>query len=118
MIQMPNSEVPLLSGSVRCLAWDDERNLLFSGSFDQSIIVWDIGGQRGTAFELQGHKDKVQTLFYCASSKQLLSTGDEGILAVWDMTANRQEVGLHSFQRLWYRLSSSRLRNGRRVIHV
>ena len=43
-------------GSVRCLSWDEERNLLFSGSFDQSIIVWDIGGQQGTAFELQGHQ--------------------------------------------------------------
>ena len=46
----------LFVGSVRCLSWDEERNLLFSGSFDQSIIVWDIGGQQGTAFELQGHQ--------------------------------------------------------------
>ena len=46
----------LLTGSVRCLAWDEERSLLFSGSFDKSIIVWDIGGQQGTAFELQGHQ--------------------------------------------------------------
>ena len=43
-------------GSVRSLAWDDERSLLFSASFDQSIIVWDIGGRQGTAFELQGHQ--------------------------------------------------------------
>ena len=43
-------------GSVRCLAWDVDRQLLFSGSFDQSIIVWDIGGKKGTAFELQGHR--------------------------------------------------------------
>ena len=44
------------AGSVRCLAWDMDRQLLFSGSFDQSIIVWDIGGKKGTAFELQGHR--------------------------------------------------------------
>ena len=44
------------TGSIRCLAWDETRNLLFSGSFDESIIVWDIGGQQGTAFELQGHQ--------------------------------------------------------------
>ena len=42
-------------GSVRALAWDPEKRLLFSGSFDESIIVWDIGGQQGTAFELHGH---------------------------------------------------------------
>lgn len=43
------------NGSIRSLAWDAERQLLFSGSFDQSVIVWDIGGGKGTAFELQGH---------------------------------------------------------------
>ena len=46
----------VFTGSVRSLAWDAQRSLLFSGSFDQSIIVWDIGGRQGTAFELQGHQ--------------------------------------------------------------
>lgn len=45
-----------LTGSVRSLSWDINRSWLFSGSFDQSAIVWDIGGRRGTAFELQGHR--------------------------------------------------------------
>ncbi|CAL4231173.1 unnamed protein product, partial [Meganyctiphanes norvegica] len=45
------------NGSIRSLAWDAERQLLFSGSFDQSVIVWDIGGGKGTAFELQGHTE-------------------------------------------------------------
>ena len=44
------------SESVRCLAWDSNKSVLFSGSFDQTIIAWDIGGQKGTAYELQGHK--------------------------------------------------------------
>ena len=43
-------------GSVQCLAWDSVRGLLHSGSFDKSIVVWDIGGQKGSAFELQGHQ--------------------------------------------------------------
>lgn len=43
------------SGSVRALAWDPDKRLLFSGSFDESIIIWDIGGNQGTAFELHGH---------------------------------------------------------------
>ena len=44
------------TGSIRSLAWDSNKQLLFSGSFDQNIIVWDIGGQQGTAYELQGHQ--------------------------------------------------------------
>lgn len=44
------------TGSIRSLAWDSEKQLLFSGSFDQNIVVWDIGGRQGTAYELQGHQ--------------------------------------------------------------
>ncbi|KAL4220349.1 WD repeat and FYVE domain-containing protein 2 [Mactra antiquata] len=80
------------SGSVRSLAWDVTRSLLFSGSFDQSIIVWDIGGRQGTAIELQGHREKVQALVYSTSSKQLLSTADDKILGIWDMAAQRIET--------------------------
>lgn len=45
-----------LPGSVRCLTYDRERRILFSGGFDQIVILWDIGSQKGTAFELTGHK--------------------------------------------------------------
>ncbi|XP_050710801.1 WD repeat and FYVE domain-containing protein 2-like isoform X2 [Eriocheir sinensis] len=79
------------NGSIRSLAWDVERQLLFSGSFDQSVIVWDIGGGKGTAFELQGHT-KVISLVYCKKSHQLISGGEDAIVVFWDMKANRQET--------------------------
>ena len=44
------------TGSVRTLAYDQERRILFSGGFDEIIVVWDIGSQKGTAYELMGHK--------------------------------------------------------------
>lgn len=44
------------AGSIRALSWVAGPQLLFSGSFDQSVIVWDVGGRRGTVYELQGHK--------------------------------------------------------------
>lgn len=44
------------SGPVRSLSWDAGHQFLFSGSEDKGIIAWDIGGQQGTAYELQGHK--------------------------------------------------------------
>ena len=46
----------LCPGSVRCLNYDKERRILFSGGFDQIVILWDIGSQKGTAYELTGHK--------------------------------------------------------------
>ena len=39
-----------LQGVLELLLGMQRKKLLFSGSFDQSIIIWDIGGQQGTAF--------------------------------------------------------------------
>nr|XP_042913320.1 WD repeat and FYVE domain-containing protein 1-like isoform X2 [Parasteatoda tepidariorum] len=80
------------SGSIRCLSWDPERKLLFSGSFDQSIIVWDIGGQQGTAYELQGHHNKVTSLCFANASKQLISGAEDSTIVFWNMQVNRLEV--------------------------
>jgi WD40 repeat protein len=44
------------SASIRCLVWDSTKQMLFSGGFDKMIICWDIGGKKGTAYELQGHQ--------------------------------------------------------------
>jgi len=41
---------------IRCLRWVEGPQLLFSGACDQSVIVWDVGGKRGTIYELQGHR--------------------------------------------------------------
>lgn len=48
--------VILCAGNVTALCWDPVQRVLFSGSSDHSIIMWDIGGRKGTAIELQGHK--------------------------------------------------------------
>ncbi|XP_072180306.1 WD repeat and FYVE domain-containing protein 2-like [Diadema setosum] len=80
------------SGSIRCLTWDREKKLLFSGSFDQSIIAWDIGGQKGTAYELQGHLGKVDAICYSARSRHLISGGDDARIVVWDMDERRKET--------------------------
>lgn len=80
------------SGSIRCMSWDAERNLLFSGSFDQAINVWDIGSQQGTVYELQGHHNKVTGLCYASPYKQLISGGEDCMLVFWNMEINRKET--------------------------
>ncbi|XP_014662505.1 PREDICTED: WD repeat and FYVE domain-containing protein 2-like [Priapulus caudatus] len=80
------------SGSIRCLAWDPVKRLLCSGSFDQLVIVWDIGGQKGTAFELQGHHQKVTGLSYATGTQQLFSAAEDCIIITWDMTLQRNET--------------------------
>lgn len=78
------------SGSIQSLLWDPSRNLLFSAAFDQTIIVWDIGGGKGTAYELCGHKQRVTGLAYFGT--RLLSCSEDSTLVSWDMTAKRQET--------------------------
>lgn len=70
---------------------------MYSGSFDNSIIVWDIGGGKGTALELQGHHSKVIGLGCISHSKRLFSVSNDGILGIWDMAAKRDEVQ-HTFK--------------------
>ncbi|KAF6021701.1 WDFY2 [Bugula neritina] len=80
------------TGSVHALSWDVLDARLFSGSFDESIICWDIGGQKGTAYDLNGHKGRVQALCYSPNTKSLFSAANDSSLVLWDMEADRQET--------------------------
>ncbi|XP_065056498.1 WD repeat and FYVE domain-containing protein 2-like [Rhopilema esculentum] len=80
------------SGSIQCLTWDSDNKWLFSGSFDQSVIIWDIGGKQGTALELQGHVNKVRGLAYVPQCKKLFSGSEDQILVIWDMKTKRDET--------------------------
>ncbi|GAB6030951.1 WD repeat and FYVE domain-containing protein 2 [Chamberlinius hualienensis] len=98
MLKVENNDCKLIttlkghSGSIRCLAWDAEHQLLFSGSFDQIVIVWDIGGRQGNAYELQGHRNKVSSLCFSPSSKQLISASEDATIVFWNMETKRQET--------------------------
>ncbi|XP_028292647.1 WD repeat and FYVE domain-containing protein 2 isoform X1 [Gouania willdenowi] len=90
------------TGNVTALCWDPVQRVLFSGSSDHSIIMWDIGGRKGTAIELQGHKknslpparvnDKVQGLCYASHTRQLISCSSDGGIVIWNMDVTRQET--------------------------
>ena len=69
----------------------------FTGSYDSSVFVWDIGGRRGTVYELNGHRNKVNTVHYVPSAKSLLSTGEDSNLVIWNMSVYRNEVKLSTF---------------------
>ncbi|XP_024611297.1 WD repeat and FYVE domain-containing protein 2 isoform X1 [Neophocaena asiaeorientalis asiaeorientalis] len=80
------------TGGVTALCWDPVQRVLFSGSSDHSVIMWDIGGRKGTAIELQGHSDRVQALSYAQHTRQLISCGGDGGIVVWNMDVERQET--------------------------
>jgi len=72
-----------ISGGVTALCWDPIQRVLFSGSSDHSIIMWDIGGRKGTAIELQGHK-YVQSPSSCFYVRKAYGRGH-----IWKQTAQR-----------------------------
>uniref|UniRef100_A0A8D0CLW2 WD repeat and FYVE domain containing 2 n=1 Tax=Sander lucioperca TaxID=283035 RepID=A0A8D0CLW2_SANLU len=80
------------TGNVTALCWDPVQRVLFSGSSDHSIIMWDIGGRKGTAIEMQGHHDKVQGLCYASHTRQLISCSSDGGIVIWNMDVTRQET--------------------------
>ena len=63
-----------------------------SGSYDTTVFVWDIGGRKGTVYELHGHRQKVTFVRFLPSSKQLMTAGEDGNLVLWDMSTTRIEV--------------------------
>lgn len=78
------------AGSVRALYWAEGPQLLFSGSYDQTVIVWDVGGKRGTTYELHGHNNKVSSLVYASNTQQLVSAGEDSVIVFWEMNAMRK----------------------------
>jgi len=65
------------------LAWDANRKFLFSGSNDKTIIVWDIGSQKGITYDLDGHKDRVQSIIFVPLCRQLLSGSEDSKIVIW-----------------------------------
>lgn len=105
---LSNGEIPILqidkndckpinslkghSGAVNSLHWDGIQQILYSASSDKSIIMWDIGSKKGTAFELQGHDSKVMSVHHSTDTQQLVSISYDGSLVIWDMNIKRQET--------------------------
>nr|CAD7460173.1 unnamed protein product [Timema tahoe] len=93
MLKLDNSGVQPVtnlkghSGSIRSLAWDSDKQLLFSGSFDQSVIV-----------------NKVSALCFAGLHQLLISGGEDSVVVFWDMSLPRKEEGVefqHSFVVFW-----------------
>jgi len=107
-IGLTNGEIPIIkinkndtqlvtslkghSASITCLCWDPQNQILYSGSNDKSVIMWDIGSRKGRAIELQGHRNKLVSIHYSARTRQLLSLGSDGSLVVWNLEIKRNET--------------------------
>ena len=77
---------------VQTLCWNGDRAWLFSGSFDSAVFIWDIGGRKGTVYELHGHRNKVTGVRYSDRKKAIFSFSEDTQMVEWDLSINRIEV--------------------------
>ncbi|KJH42200.1 WD domain, G-beta repeat protein [Dictyocaulus viviparus] len=86
------SETGIRRGPISALAWNGVKEILYSGSCDNLVIMWDIGGKRGEAYELNCHSSKITSLAVAPAAARLFSADDNGKLVCWDMSAERLET--------------------------
>eukprot|EP00038_Savillea_parva_P006553 m.164456 g.164456 ORF g.164456 m.164456 type:complete len:470 (+) comp12426_c0_seq1:249-1658(+) len=79
-------------GSIRCIQWVRDIGMLFTGSYDKTVIMWDIGKCKGEFFTLRGHKGAVDALAYSAATKQLITAGSDKKILVWDVGTNQWQM--------------------------
>ncbi|XP_050438435.1 WD repeat and FYVE domain-containing protein 2 [Adelges cooleyi] len=80
------------TASVEMLIWDSSSRRLFSAGHDRLIIIWDIGGGQGTAYELHGHTNRVTSLAFVLPKNLLISAGEDSVMVFWDLNAQRKET--------------------------
>ncbi len=84
-------KLTLCLAQITSLSWEPKKKFLFSGSYDKTIICWDIGGGKGTSYDLEGHKDRVTAVHYETNCGKLISASEDSKIVAWDMNAKRKE---------------------------
>ncbi|XP_063715182.1 WD repeat and FYVE domain-containing protein 1-like [Symsagittifera roscoffensis] len=77
-------------GSCRQLLWEPELKWLVSCSFDQVVVVWDVGGNKGKSFELRYHKGKVNAIVLMKQQMRLISSAEDAHLVFWKLDKQRE----------------------------
>ena len=78
-------------GWVSCVHWSpDSENHLLSGSYDNSVKVWDIRNTDSALMDLEKHKDKVMCVNW-RKTGTILSGGADCLVHVNEKRSNSQE---------------------------
>ncbi|XAO21770.1 hypothetical protein I312_100526 [Cryptococcus bacillisporus CA1280] len=74
---------PILS-----VAFSPKSNLLATGSFDESTIIWDV--RRGKVLrQLPAHADAVWCVAWDAEGEMVLTAGADGLIRLWDASTGQ-----------------------------
>lgn len=78
--------------SVSSLAFSSEGKFLASGSWDKTIIFWDVNKHQPIGDPLKGHTDKITSVAFSPDDKLLVSGSWDGTVILWDVNTH-QRIG-------------------------
>jgi WD40 repeat protein/tRNA A-37 threonylcarbamoyl transferase component Bud32 len=79
---------------VESIVFSRDGALLVTGSFDNTIKVWDVKKERGPLRTLKGHVGPVKGLLLSSSGQTLYSCGGDCTVRVWDFRTLQTKVVL------------------------
>jgi WD40 repeat protein len=75
------------------LAFSPDGRILASGSYDKSIILWDMVTHQPIGQPLTGHTDYINSVAFSPDGKTLASGSDDHTVMLWDV-ASHQPLGM------------------------
>src|SRR5207237_363052 len=95
-----NAQLKVLNGhlsAVSELAFAPNGGVLASGSFDNTIRLWDSASGQCRAV-LRGHKDAVRACAFAPNGRILGSASDDGTVRLWDTVSGECQMVLEGHQ--------------------
>lgn len=72
-------------GSVYCLSYDPQGELICSGSFDSTVLLWKASGNCENIAVLTGHKNAILDVTFTNDSEKIITASADNNLGVYDL---------------------------------
>jgi WD40 repeat protein len=73
------------TNQIECICFGYDGDVLFTGSKDNSIRIWNSGSKYEFLENLTAHKAPVLTITFCEKTEMLASSGRDSMIKIWNM---------------------------------
>jgi hypothetical protein len=79
------------------LAFSSNGETLATGSYDTTIVLWDVAASKALA-TLRGHRERLIALAYSPDGKTLASIGGDGGVKLWDPSMAKEKAAFQGIR--------------------